>query len=56
MVQPHYGKTLTREGGWTVEAIRECFQREMPAEFGSLGILGKPYPFHGGVLPPSASE
>ena len=56
MVQPHYGKTLTREGGWTVEAIRECFQREMPAEFGSLGILGKPYPFRGGVLPPPASE
>jgi 3-oxoacyl-[acyl-carrier protein] reductase len=53
MVQPHYGKTLTRAGGWTVEAIRECFQREMPQEFGSFGILGKPYPFHDGVLPPA---
>ena len=53
MVQPHYGKTLTRAGGWTVEAIRECFQREMPAEFGPFGILGKPYPFHDGIAPPA---
>jgi len=53
MVQPHYGKTLTHEGGWTVEAIRECFQREMPKEFGVFGILGKPYPFHEGVRPPA---
>jgi 3-oxoacyl-[acyl-carrier protein] reductase len=53
MVQPHYGKTLTRAGGWTVEAIRECFQREMPPEFGPFGILGKPYPFHDGITPPA---
>jgi 3-oxoacyl-[acyl-carrier protein] reductase len=52
MVQPHYGKTLTMEGGWTVDAIREQFQQEMPAEFGAFGIYGKPYPFHNGVLPP----
>ena len=52
MVQPHYGKTLTHAGGWTVEAIRECFQREMPPEFGAFGILGKPYPFHDGVHAP----
>lgn len=53
MVQPHYGKTLVHPGGWTVEAIRECFQREMPREFGVFGILGKPYPFHEGVRPPA---
>lgn len=53
MVQPHYGKTLVHAGGWTVEAIRECFQREMPQEFGVFGILGKPYPFHEGVRPPA---
>jgi 3-oxoacyl-[acyl-carrier protein] reductase len=52
MVQPHYGKTLTHAGGWSVEAIRECFQREMLQEFGVFGILGKPYPFHQGVRPP----
>ena len=49
MVQPHYGKTLTCEGGWTVAAVREQFQKEMPEEFGVFGILGKPYPFHKGV-------
>ena len=53
MVQPHYGKTLTRADGWTVEAIRACFQRELPPEFGPFGILGKPYPFHEGVRPPA---
>jgi 3-oxoacyl-[acyl-carrier protein] reductase len=54
MVQPHYGKTLTMAGGWTVEAVREQFQREMPGEFGVFGIMGKPYPFHQGVRPPEA--
>ena len=52
MVQPHYGKTLTQPGGWTVEAIHERFQREMPTEFGVFGIFGKPYPFHDGVHAP----
>jgi len=51
MVQPHYGKTLLQPGGWTVEDVCARFQREMPQEFGPFGILGKPYPFHGGVLP-----
>jgi NAD(P)-dependent dehydrogenase (short-subunit alcohol dehydrogenase family) len=49
MVQPHYGKTLTHAGGWTVDAICEQFQQAMPREFGPFGILGKPYPFHKGV-------
>jgi 3-oxoacyl-[acyl-carrier protein] reductase len=57
LVQPHYGKTLQHAGGWTVEAVRACFQREMPGEFGPFGILGKPYPFAAGVYPPpSAGE
>jgi 3-oxoacyl-[acyl-carrier protein] reductase len=54
MIQPHYGKTLTMEDGWTVEAVREQFQREMPGEFGVFGIMGNPYPFHKGVRPPEA--
>jgi 3-oxoacyl-[acyl-carrier protein] reductase len=54
MVQPHYGKTLSHAGGWTVAALREQFQREMPQEFGVFGIFGKPYPFHRGVTPPTA--
>lgn len=49
MVQPHYGKTLTREGGWEIEDIRKHFLQHMPAEFGPFGVLGKPYPFHDGI-------
>lgn len=52
MVQPHYGKTLVREGGWTLEALAEHFMRQLPGEFGALGMLGQPYPFHDGVNPP----
>jgi 3-oxoacyl-[acyl-carrier protein] reductase len=50
MVQPHYGKTLIRPGGWTLESIDQHFQQQLPAEFGPFGMLGKPYPFHGGVF------
>lgn len=52
MVQPHYGKTLIREGGWTIEALAEQFTRQLAGEFGALGMLGQPYPFHGGVIAP----
>lgn len=55
MVQPHYGKTLTRPGGWTVAAVREQFQQQMPQEFGVFGISAKPYPFHAGVKAPARS-
>lgn len=49
MVQPHYGKTLIREGGWDIEAIQRYFKDQMQSEFGPFGILGRPYPFHEGV-------
>lgn len=52
MVQPHYGKTLVMPGGWDLENICKQFPMHMPAQFGPFGILGKPYPFHGGVRPP----
>jgi len=55
MVQPHYGKTLLMNGGWDLESIRKQFPMHMPAQFGPFGILGKPYPFHGGVRPPQKS-
>ena len=51
MVQPHYGKTLTMPGGWDLNSIRKQFPIEMPDQFGPFGILGKPYPFQGGVRP-----
>ena len=56
MVQPHYGKTLVQPGGWDVDSIRRHFQTQMPGQFGAFGILGQPYPFHGGVHPPAAGE
>lgn len=56
MVQPHYGKTLVCKGGWTVEALAEHFMRQLPGEFGALGMLGQPYPFHDGVTPPESVE
>ena len=56
MIQPHYGKTLSMESGWTLQAVREQFQQEMPGEFGVFGIMGKPYPFHSGVQPPQSSK
>jgi 3-oxoacyl-[acyl-carrier protein] reductase len=48
LVQPHYGKTLLREGGWSVAAIDAHFGA-LRGEFGALGMLAQPYPFHGGV-------
>jgi len=52
MVQPHYGKTLFMQGGWEVEEISKHFKTQLQGEFGALGMLAQPYPFHKGVKPP----
>ncbi len=49
MVHPHYGKTLTKEGGWTVEQIEKNLLEELVPEFGPIGMLSIPYPFSKGV-------
>ncbi|SVB23948.1 uncharacterized protein METZ01_LOCUS176802, partial [marine metagenome] len=49
MVQPHYGKTLEKEGGWSVEDIEKSLLKELAPEFGPLGMLSLPYPFSDGV-------
>ncbi len=49
MVHPHYGKTLTKEGGWTVEQIEKHLLEELVPEFGPIGMLSIPYPFSKGV-------
>ncbi len=49
MVQPHYGKTLIKAGGWDLESIDRSMIAQLQGEFGALGMLGKPYPFHHGV-------
>jgi len=51
MVQPHYGKTLIRAQGWDIESIDRSLGAQLRGEFGALGMLGKPYPFHDGVTP-----
>ena len=56
MVQPHYGKTLHAPGGWSVDEISKVFPTQMPGEFGALGMLGKPYPFHDGVKSPKQKK
>ena len=56
MVQPHYGKTLIQPGGWDIGSIRKHFRAQLQGQFGSFGILGKPYPFHDGVFPPKIEE
>lgn len=53
MVQPHYGKTLTKEGGWSITDIDNIMSKEFISEFSNLGMLSKPYPFFDGVSPPT---
>ena len=52
MVQPHYGKTLIKEGGWLLEDIQDSLPKELLPEFGNLGMLSQPYPFFNGVVSP----
>ncbi len=52
MVQPHYGKTLIKEGGWSVDDIDEVMSKDFINEFSNLGMLSQPYPFLGGIFPP----
>ncbi len=56
MVQPHYGKTMMREGGWDLESISKHFKTNFFGEFGPFGILGKPYPFYDGIQPPANDD
>lgn len=53
MVQPHYGKTLIKEEGWDLAAIDRDLPTKLASEFGALGMLGQPYPFHDGVNVPA---
>ncbi|MAZ86742.1 MAG: reductase [Cellvibrionaceae bacterium] len=51
MKQPRYGKTLVKDDGWECESIDQHLLSQLRGEFGALGMLGEPYPFHDGVLP-----
>ena len=56
MVQPHYGKTLKKDEGWSIHDIDGVMEKEFIHEFKNLGMLGIPYPFHEGVFPPGVAE
>ena len=56
MVQPHYGKTLKKDEGWSIRDIDEVMEKEFIQEFKNLGMLAMPYPFHEGVFPPGVAE
>ena len=56
MVQPHYGKTLKKDKGWSIQDIDGVMEKEFIHEFKNLGMLGIPYPFHEGVFPPGVAE
>jgi len=56
MVQPHYGKTLKKDEGWSLEDIDGVMTKEFIHEFKNLGMLSMPYPFHEGVFPPDVAE
>ena len=56
MVQPHYGKTLKKDEGWSLEDIDGVMTKEFIHEFKNLGMLSMAYPFHEGVFPPGVAE
>ena len=56
MIQPHYGKTLKKDEGWSIQDIDGVMEKEFIHEFKNLGMLGMPYPFHEGVFPPGVAE
>jgi 3-oxoacyl-[acyl-carrier protein] reductase len=49
--QPRYGTAMFRDGGWTVDALRQ----QMKAVFGNrlepFGLMKSPYAFYGGLKP-----
>ena len=56
MIQPHYGKTLKKDEGWSVQDIDRVMAKEFIHEFKNLGMLAMPYPFYEGVFPPNTEE
>jgi NAD(P)-dependent dehydrogenase (short-subunit alcohol dehydrogenase family) len=51
--QPKYGTQMIKEGGWSVEALREHFKANLSKLFEPVGLMKTPYPFYDGVKPKS---
>ena len=51
--QPRYGTAVHKDGGWSTEDLVEKFDGYLKAKLEPIGIMKSPYPFHGGVKPPT---
>jgi NAD(P)-dependent dehydrogenase (short-subunit alcohol dehydrogenase family) len=49
MCQPRYGDTMYRDGGWTLEAIRQLFRATLGKRLEPFGLAKQPYAYYGGV-------
>jgi len=51
MIQPRYGPTLMREGGWDVESVRRWFKDALGKQLEPFGLGKAPYPYYDGLEP-----
>ena len=50
--QPKYGTGMYRDGGWSVEDLREGFAGHLKTHLEPFGLMKNPYPFYDGIKPP----
>jgi 3-oxoacyl-[acyl-carrier protein] reductase len=53
MEQPKYGVGMIKAGGWSVDEIREQFEKHLRNRLEPVGLMKPPYPFYDGVKPPA---
>jgi 3-oxoacyl-[acyl-carrier protein] reductase len=46
---PVYGDTMFRDGGWSLDAIRQLFRPTLGSKLEPFGLTKQPYPYYGGV-------
>jgi 3-oxoacyl-[acyl-carrier protein] reductase len=50
---PRYGTSVEKDGGWSTQDFLEEFEDHFKAKLEPIGIMKPPYPFHGGIKPPT---
>ena len=43
---------MYRDGGWSVEDLRESFAGHLKTHLEPVGLMKHPYPFYDGIKPP----
>jgi hypothetical protein len=43
---------MIKAGGWSVDEIREQFEKHLRNRLEPVGLMKPPYPFYDGVKPP----